>query len=278
MIIGKRCFFAATVFSAFFFILFEAHAQKTKIVSGLVGEQDDRSKELLALSPDEARRAATHDLLSLLKPSGTFTIDSSHNVASAIFYTEPSDTEFRYTCRSDRVTLQYGLKEVFDAYGKKLGGQSRPDGVVSQRVYHIERLPVPEFGTGTSYKKIPCDTHNPDDLATWFSVPSDQDAVRAVNMFHMAVDAVKFGRLMPEKCDEHKKLTCSQWILSLNDISKIKGVETCKARGGDKACYVVSFDSVDVTINGTIRSNLYEQITPAAITSIRAEWVMELSM
>src|SRR5947199_2857748 len=49
---------AVALFSASLFASFEARATHVKIVSGLIGGQDDESKRLLALPPAEADQAA----------------------------------------------------------------------------------------------------------------------------------------------------------------------------------------------------------------------------
>jgi hypothetical protein len=92
----------------------------------------------------------------------------------------------------------------------------------------------------------------------------------------MAEDEVKAGQLTPGPCDPHGTDTCRQWILSLDDTSKIEAVKSCATSPDDNACYVISFGSVEITVAGTIPSNEWEQITPVAITSIRADTVIIL--
>jgi hypothetical protein len=147
-------------------------------------------------------------------------------------------------------------------------------GVEAQPAFHIEQLPVPGFIPGTSYQATACNERHPGESETWFAAPSDKDAVRAANMFRLAEDEVKAGRLPPGPCDQHGALTCRQWLVLLDDPSKIGSVEPCATRGDDDACYVVSFDSADVTITGKISLNDMEAITPAAITSIRVDNVI----
>lgn len=263
---------AASLFGALIFMPLEVHAEKIKTVSGLMGAQDSRSKELLALSPAEANQVATRDLISLLMPTGKFTLDNSRNVEGMVFTTRPYWTTYRYVCREDRVTLKYKLR-----FGSASSEDQRgPVGVEAQPTYHIEQLPVPGFVPGTSYKITDCDAAHLDSSATWFSAPSNRDAVRAANMFRMAVDEVKAGRLTPSPCDTHAALTCSQWLLSLDDPSKIVSVEPCATDHDDEVCYAISFDSVDVTITGKISHDDMEAITPAAITSIRVDNVIML--
>jgi hypothetical protein len=93
----------------------------------------------------------------------------------------------------------------------------------------------------------------------------------------MAEDEVKAGRLTPGPCDPHGADTCRQWILSLDAPSKIESVTPCAPSTGNDACYVISFDSVDITVAGTIPSNEFVPITPTAITFIRADAVMTLA-
>ena len=82
-------------------------------------------------------------------------------------------------------------------------------------------------------------------------------------MFRMAEDEVKAGRLMPGPCDPHGVFTCRQWLLSLDDPSKIESVEPCATGSDHGACYV-----------GKISRDDIEAITPAAITSIRVDDVI----
>ena len=265
MTIWERHALLAALLGASFLTPFTADATKVKIVSGLVGGQDSKSKELLALSPGAADQVARRDLLSLLHSTGKFTLDNSRNVDGMTFITEPYPTEYRYVCREDRVTLRYHSDN-----------QRQPMGVDAQPAYHIEQLPVPGFMPGTSYRATVCDARHPDAAAAWFAARSDTDAVRAANMFRMAEDEVKARRLTPGPCDPHGADTCRQWILSLDDPSKIESVEPCAPTTGNDACYVISFDSIDVTVTGTIPSNTSEPITPTAITSIRVDTVETL--
>jgi len=277
MTIWKRRMAAAALFAASLFMPFQADAAKLRVVSGIRGAQDDISKELLALSPGGANQVATRDLLSVLKPTGKFTLDNSRNVEGMTFITQPYQTMYRYTCREDRVTLRYELTDRFDKAGTWLDNQRRPVGVDAQPIYHIVQLPVPGFIPGTSYRVTACDAVQPGAAATWFAAPSDTDAVRAANMFRMAEDEVKAGRLTPASCDPRGAEPCREWVLSMDGLSKIESVEPCKTGPGDEACYVISFDSVDITVSGTIPSNEPEPITPTAITSIRAETVTTVS-
>jgi hypothetical protein len=96
-------------------------------------------------------------------------------------------------------------------------------------------------------------------------------------MFRMAEDDVNAGRLEPGPCDPHEALNCRQWLLSLDDPSKINSVEPCTTNSSAGACYVLSFDSIDVTITGKISRDDAEAITPAAITSIRVDNVITVS-
>lgn len=255
---------------------FEVQAGTLRIVSGLIGAQDSKSKQLLALSPVEADQVATQDLLSILKPVGKFTLDNSRNVEGMTFVTQPYGTTYRYVCRQDRVTLRYQYQDRFDATGKRQNDR-RPVGVEAQATFHIEQLPVPGFVPGTSYPTTICDSLHPGASARWIAASRDTDVVLAANMFRMAEDVVKAGRLMPGPCDRHGATTCRQWLLSLDDPSKIESVEPCATGHGGSACYVVSFGTVDVTIIGRISPNDMEGITPAAITSVRVDDVMTLS-
>ena len=252
-------------------------AEKMKLVSGLVGAQDAQSKDWLALSPTETNQVATQHLLSLLKSAGKFTLDNSRNVESMTFVTQPYDTSYRYVCRQDRVTLRYQYQARFDATGKVLDDERRPVGVEAQATFHIEQLPVPGFIPGTSYQEPVCDALHPGASASWIAGPRDTDVILAANMFRMAEDDVNAGRLIPGPCDSNGALNCRQWLLSLDDPSKINSVEPCTANSNNDACYVVSFDSIDVTINGKISRDDIERITPASITSIRVENVYTLS-
>lgn len=266
-VIWKSGGVAASFVAASLLMPVEAQAEKIKAVSGLMGAQDSKSKELLALSPAEANQVATRDLLSVLAPTGKFTLDNSHNVQAMVFITRPYWTTYRYVCREDRVTLLY--KYRFDFASKE--DQRQPVGVESQPTYHIEQLPVPGFILGASYKITDCDALHPGTSVTWFAAPSDRDAIRAANMFRMAEDEVKDGRLSPGPCDPNGSLTCRQWLLSLDDPSKIESVESCATDRADDVCYVISFDSVDVTITGKMSPDDMMAITPAAITSIRVD-------
>jgi hypothetical protein len=256
-----------------------AGASKWKVVNGLVGGQDSKSKELLALSPIQADRVARRDLLSVLKSSGKFTTDNSRNVEGMTFVSQPYQTWIRYVCREDRITLRYQIEDRVNAAGTYLDSQRQPVGVEAQPTYHIEQLPVPGLAPATNYLTTVCDARHPGAAATWFAAPSDMDAVRAANLFRMAEDEVKAGRLTPGPCDPHGTDTCSQWILSLDDLSKIESVEPCAPSTGDDACYIISFgsDSVELTITGKIPSNTSEPFAPIAITSIRADDIVYVS-
>jgi hypothetical protein len=268
---------AVALFSASLFASFEARATHVKIVSGLIGGQDDESKRLLALPPAEADQAATHDLLSVLRPTGKFTVDNSRNVEAMTFTTPPYQTEYRYVCRQDRVTLQYTLEDRHNAAGVWSGFGHKPVGVEAQQTYHVEQLPVPGFIPGSSYLATVCDANHPEITATWFAAPSATDAVRAANMFRMAEDEVKAGRLTPGPCDSHGSDTCSQWVLSLDDSSKITSIQRCETKTDNDACYVISRDTVDITITGTIPRTEPEPVVPTAITSVRVDAVVTIS-
>ena len=245
-----------------------AGADKLRIVSGIAGGQDVKSKELRSLSPAEADQVGRRDLLSVLQPGAAFKLDNSGNVVGMTFVTRPYWTYLRYVCREDRVTVRY-----------QYGAQRQPVGVEAQPAYHIEQLPVPNSRQEPfTYPMTLCDAQHPGAAASWFAAPSDFDAVRAANMFRMAEDAVKAGRLTPGPCDLHGTDTCRQWILSLDDPSKIEAVQPCAPTAGDDACYVISFGSVDLTISGVIPGNTSEPITPTAITSIRADTVVIMTM
>ena len=267
---------AALVLGASLSMPFEVQAVKVKIVSGLIGPQDSQSKHLLALSPAEAGQAATQDLLSILKPEGKFTLDNSSNVDGMTFVTQPYPTTYPYVCRQDRLTLRYRYEGRFDATGKWLEDERRPAGVQAQATFNIAQLPVPGFVPGTSYPATICDSPHPGASARWIAAPRAIDAVLAANMFRMAEDAVKAGRLKPGRCDAHGTSTCRQWLLSLDDPSKIESVEPCATGRADGACYVLSFDAVDVTIIGKVSRGDMEAITPAAITSIRVQDVVTI--
>ncbi|MES1156860.1 MAG: hypothetical protein ABUL73_03675 [Alphaproteobacteria bacterium] len=249
---------AAALFGASLFTPFDAHARHFRILPGLMGEQDARSKELLALSPADANQVAAHDLLSVLKPTGAFTADLSHNVEGMTFLTQPYQTNYADVCRKDRVTLRYRTA-------------AQPEGVDAQPMYHIWRLPVPGFLPGASYPV--CDARNVDASAAWFAAPSDTDAARAANMFRMAEEEVRNGHLTPGPCDPHGTGTCAQWALSLDDPSKIQSVERCGASRESEVCYLISFDQADITIEATLSTNTPGQITPSAITSMRIDEV-----
>ncbi|MGH6877484.1 MAG: hypothetical protein ACREHV_08925 [Rhizomicrobium sp.] len=215
----------AALLSASLLMPLAADATKVRLVSGLTGTQDSKSKELLALSPAVADQVARRDLLSVLQSTGKFTLDNSRNVEGMTFTTVPYQTAYRYVCREDRVTLRYQFEARYNEAGVWLDNQRQPAGVEAQPAYHIEQLPVPGFEPGTSYRATVCDARNPGPTASWFAAQSDRDAVRAANMFRMAEDEVKAGRLTPGPCDPHGADTCRQWILSLDDLSKVESVE-----------------------------------------------------
>ena len=273
----NRHLVAAALFGAALITPFDAQAEHTKVVSGLIGGQDRKSKELLSLSPDAANRTAIHDLLSVLKPAGKFTLDNSRNVEGMIFVTPPYQTFAGKICREDRIALQYRIVGQYDAMGAWLNDQRQPVGVEAQQTYHIEQLPIPGFVPGASYAGAICDANHPGTAATWFTAPSAIDAIRAANLFRMAEDEVKAGRLTPRPCDPHGTEPCRDWVLSLDDPSKIKSIEPCATNGGGDACYTISFDAVDLTITGTILRSKFEPVTPTAITSIRVDTVTTIS-
>lgn len=97
-------------------------------------------------------------------------------------------------------------------------------------------------------------------------------------MFRMAVDDVKVGGLKPGPCNGDETDACRKLILSMDDPSKIKSVEPCAPSTGDSACYVISFDDIDITVTGTIPNNSSNPITPTAIMSIRADTVITMSL
>jgi hypothetical protein len=277
MFIWNRKIVSIALIGASLVIPLKAYAVHVKIVSGLVGGQDSNSKKLLSLSPDAASQIASHDLLALLKPTGKFTFDNSRNVEGMTFVTPPYQTFYGRICRQDRVTLRYQFENRYDGTGKWLDFQSQPVGVEAQPTFHIERLPVPGFAPGASYPGTICDSNHPDATATWFSAPNAADAVRAANMFRMAEDEVKAGRLTPRPCDPHHGETCREWMLSLDDPSKINSIGLCASSTSDSACYVISFDDVDITISGTVSKAEPMGITPAAITSVRVDTVETIS-
>jgi hypothetical protein len=282
MAIWKRRAALTALIAASLLTPLAAGAYKMKMVSGIVGGQDDESKKLLALSPAEAEQAGRRDLLSVLQANPKFKLDNSRNVEGMTFVTQPYQTWHRYVCREDRVTLRYQNESQVNAAGGYLGTPREAVGVEAQPVYHIAQLPVPSFlQEPSSYPSTICDERHPGPAATWFAAPSDIDAIRAANMFRMAEDEMKAGRLKPGPCDPHGTDTCRQWILSLDDPSKIESVELCAPSTiGDDACYVISFgsDSVELTVRGTILSNNSEPITPTAITSIRADAVGRMTL
>ncbi|HEY3639019.1 MAG TPA: hypothetical protein VGK90_12795, partial [Rhizomicrobium sp.] len=252
---------------------FAAEAIKVHVIPGLIGAQDSKSKELLALDPAAAEGAATRDLLSVLKPADKFTTDMSQNVEGMVFTTVPYQTLYPYVCRADRVMLRYNWAGQYDAAGKWLDNARQPTGVEAQPIYHVEQSAVPEFKPGIAYPAPVCDQRHPVADAAWFAAPSDRDAVRSANMFRMAEDEVKSGQLVPGPCDRHGSDTCRQWILSMDDPAKILSVALCEPAISDDACYVFSFDAIDITISGTIPGRSFESIVPTTIKSIRAETV-----
>jgi hypothetical protein len=267
---------AACLLGASLFTPSPGEAEKTKYVSGLIGGQDAQSKEWLALSPSKVDQLARRQLLSILKSTGAFTQDNSRNVEGTTFVTQPYATTYPYVCRQDRVTLQYQYQGKFDGKGKWLNDERRPVGVEAQATFHIAQLPVPGFIPGTSYPATVCDALHPGPSARWIATPRDTDAILAANMFRMAEDNVKAGRLVPGPCDQHGALTCREWLLSLDNPSKINSVAPCTETIKDSVCYVVSFDSVDVTIIGERSRDDVERITPAAVTSIRIDNVVTI--
>jgi len=274
MTIWNRRVASAALLGSSFFVPFAAHAIEAIVVSGLVGAQDDKSKELLALPQAEAAQVEMHDLLSVLKPTGTFKLDNSRNVEGMMFVTEPYQTLYSHVCRQDRVMLRYRSASRFDAAGKWLDYDRQPAGVESQPTYHVEQPSAPGLMVGMGNLVPVCDALHPGTRATWFSAPSDADAVRGANMFRMAEEEVKSGRLTPGPCDTHGADTCRQWIVTLDDPSKINSIKTCGPTTGDDACYTVSFGSVDMTISGTIPGDSLWSIIPTAIKSVRAETVI----
>jgi hypothetical protein len=254
-----------------------AQAEHTRIVSGLAGAQDDTSKALLALPPAAASDTATRDLLSVLKPTGTFLRDNSNDVDGMTFVTPAYQTIYAYVCRQDRVTLRYTLDSRYDAAGKWLAYERKPVGVDAQQTFHIEQLPVPGFVPGTSFTLPICDASHPGAAAAWFQAPSARDAVRAANLFRMAEDKAKARDLTPDYCDKHGTQTCRDRLLSLDDPAKIERVEPC-AGAHANACYVISFDDADVTVEGTIPKDEMEPVTPTAITSVRVDDVITISV
>jgi len=279
MMVLERRAASAALSSALLLVPVAAEATKIKTVSGLSGAQDSRSRDMLTSSPEAGDRMGRRDLLSILQSPGKLMLDNSRNVEGMAFVTQPYWTGYRYVCREDRVTLRYQLQDRFDGAGAWLSDERQPVGVEAQPIYHIAQLPVPGFAPdGTSHPVTECDARQPGAGAAWFAAPSDMEAVRAANMFRMAEDEVKAGRLTPGPCDPYEMGTCRQWFLSLDDPSKIQSVESCAPGTGDDACYVISFDSVDVTITGTIPRKAWEPITPSAITSIRVDTVLTFSI
>ena len=262
---------------AFLLAPLEASALKTRVVSGLRGGTDTKSKELVALAPDAADGVARRDLLSVLQPAGKFRLETSGNVEGTTFVTWPYFEQYPYVCREDRVTL--GYRSVYMA-----GHDQRvPEGVEAQPMFHIEHLPVPGFVPGPEPATI-CDASHPNAKATWFAAPNGTDAVRAANMFRMAEDQLKAGRLTPGPCDRTGPDACRKWIVSLDDPSKIVSVEPCTAKARGEVCYVIEFDNGELTDNdeltvvATMSHTDFERITPAAITSIQVDRVVTISV
>lgn len=267
---------AAAICGTMLFAQFDAQAEHLRIVNGLIGAQDRESKKLLALPPTAANQAATRDLLSILKPTGAFTVDNSHNVEGMTFVTSASQTTYPYVCRRDRLTLQYSSNGRFDKVGKWLDDRRQPVSVEVEHTYHIDQLPVPGFIPGSSFSMPICDARRPEATAAWFAAPNTEDAIRAANMFRMAEDEIKAGKLEPGPCDPHGAISCREWVLSLNDPSKITSIAPCTAKQ-DEVCYVVSLNGVDMTVAGTMAMDDAERITPKAITSVGVDTVLVIS-
>jgi hypothetical protein len=235
----------------------------------LFGPPDLRTRELVALSPHAADAVARRDLLSVLQPMGRFKAARSGQVDNTTFVTWPYETEYRYVCREDRITLGYWLKSHSNAAGTYWYNRREPTRIDAQPLFHIEQLPIPGFVPGSSYTATICDRHNPGGKATWLAATDDTAAVRAANIFRMAEDQVRAGKLTPGPCDRNGPDACRQWILSLDDLAKIESVEAC-ATDATPACYVIHFVAgAKMTIVATIPADETYPITPTAIISIK---------
>ncbi len=277
MLIWNRAAALTMVFASILLPPLAAAAFRLQIVSGLVGGQDARSKELMALSPEEADRVARRDLLSVLRPAGKFTPDNGRNVTGMTFLTAPylEDT-FPTICRRDRVTLVYGEAAQYDREGKWARDERQPEGVEAQALFHVDQLPVPEKAWGQEPPR--CDATHPDEGASWFAAPSLSDAMRAMNMLRMAEDQVRAGSLAPASCDG-PTADCHQRVLSLDDPSKVVAVDPCPTAAPEDACYVLSFAShEELTIVATFPGwAMPTHIGPTAIKFIRVDDVVTIS-
>jgi hypothetical protein len=222
--------------------------------------QDSKSKALLALPPDEADQVRRRDLLSDLQPVGQFLTDLNGNVDGMTFVTWPYLADFPFVCREDSITLQYGHADF----------SKEPRQIEARALFYVDGDP----SIGGRYGAWQgCDKRHPGPKANWFTAPTALDAVQASQIFRKAETDVASGSLKPAPCDRASPDACRQWILSLNDPTKIDAVDGCASSPGADVCYVISIGDERLTIGATISAGRTE---PTAITSIKVEEVVYL--
>ena len=172
---------------------------------GRAGQQVEGNA--VAAFPPRPIRVARRDLLSVLQPGSAFKLDNSGNVVGMTFVTRPYWTYLRYVCREDRITVR-----CESSSSPAWSNRCRVSTGLSYRAIAGSKLSAENPFT---YPMTLCDAQHPGAAASWFAAPpSDFGPVRAANMFRMAEDAVKAGRLTPGPCDPHGPDTCRQWVLS----------------------------------------------------------------
>jgi len=234
----------------------------------VVAHRDPISRKLERLPPKTRDRIARHDLLSVLGPASEYGRRIFSNDLTTSFVTLPYQTEYSL-CREDRVTLTYGEVPLHDVAGKVVSWKPRPQGVESEPLFHVGQLPVslpPDASTV-------CDAHHLDRNGTWFRAVNAWTAARGANVFHMAEDQLRSGSLAPERCERGGQDACRQWILSLNDFSKVDAISPCPADDDDKAaCYVISLQSgEEVTIVARMPGAGALDIAPNSVASVKVD-------
>jgi hypothetical protein len=225
-----------------------------------VAPQNSQSKALLALPAAEADRVRRRDLLAALQPGGEFLTDLNRNVYGMTFVTWPY-SEGSFVCREDRLTLRYGREDV----------SGKPQQIETQALFYVNSEP----SLSATDRIVACDKRHPGPNAHWMEAPTGYDAYRAAYVFRKAEKEVAAGELKPELCGRPGPDACREWIVSLNDPSKINAVDTCAPGADDDFCYVISFDDNQLTIRGTM-SDVHHQKESTTVRSIKVEEVLTI--
>jgi len=223
------------------------------------------TRQMEALSPREANRAAQRDLLSLFEPIGKIRRGMFVSLHGVGFHTHPVGTEFKGICRSDAVTMWYAPVEGRASRDTPV----RPYSVTSSAAFHIIRLPA--AGLSETNPAAPVFRDECDGLTG-----ADVSWIGAEDAFHAAQGAILFDRARMEvlagtfkllSCPDIKE-TCQQAFGEMGDLTSLWRVATCSADEG-MLCYVIDGgNETTVTIRARGKS---EELLPGDLISVSLE-------